>query len=88
MEEKKYPIQEENNADMVSEPIVSGASISHTKNIFQYKYSEGYNGFYTEDAKEFEKYKSSLIEEALESDSGSSWDEVKTQISERHPWLR
>jgi hypothetical protein len=49
---------------------------------------QNYNGFYTEDADEFEQYKSELIAEAANDGPGFSWQEVRQQIKDRHPWLR
>lgn len=89
MEKKKYPIiEEDENKGMVSEPAV-GLAYTPTGNIEpELQHPNGYNGFYTEDAEEFDKYKSDLIAEAKNEGLGFSWNEVKQQIKDRYPWLR
>lgn len=89
MEKKKYPIiEEDENKGMVSEPAV-GLAYTPTGNIEpELQHPNGYNGFYTEDAEEFDKYKSDLIAEAKDEGLGFSWNEVKQQIKDRYPWLR
>lgn len=81
MEDKRYPkIDEEENARMVSEPAV-GYSARVAAPIVEFKYPEGYDGFYTEDPNEFENYKSELIAEAMNDENGYTWNEVRQQIT-------
>ena len=50
-------------------------------------YPQGYDGFRTEDADEFERYKSELIAEAMNEGPGFTWNEVKKHITTRIPML-
>ena len=89
MDEKKYPIlEEENGVGMANEPAVSSVSAIANDTLFHYDLPNNFNGFYTEDADEFELYKSELIAEAANDGPGFSWQEVRQQIKDRHPWLR
>ena len=89
MEDKKYPkFEEEENTGMVSEPAAGCVSVLTDDTPFEFKYPQGYDGFHTEDADEFERYKSELIAEAMNDGPGFTWNEVKKQIKDRHPWLR
>lgn len=88
MDEKIYPIlDEEKSVDMVNEPEVGFSSRVAVPNG-GFKYPGGYDGFYTEDSAELEDYKSKLIAEAMNDGNGYTWNEVKQQIRDRHPWLR
>ena len=89
MKEKDYILlAEDQSVGLVSEPAEAVAANRVTEKTAGIKYSEGYNGFYTENADEFEKYKSELIAEATNDERGISWNEVRQQIKDRHPWLR
>lgn len=89
MDEKKYPIlEEEDGVGMANEPAVGCVSAIANDTSLHYDFPNNYNGFYTEDADEFEQYKSELIAEAANDGPGFSWQEVRQQIKDRHPWLR
>ncbi len=64
---------------MVSEPAV-GYSAKMAVPVVEFKYPDGYDGFYTEDSAEFEAYKSKLIAEAMNDGIGCTWNEVRQQI--------
>lgn len=88
MDEKRYPIlDEEEGVGMVSEPAAA-YSAKVAVPVAEFKYPDGYDGFYTEDPAEFEAYKSKLIAEAMNDGIGCTWNEVRQQIRDRHPWLR
>ena len=88
MDEKRYPIlDEEECVGMVSEPAVSYSAKTAVP-VVEFKHPDGYDGFYTEDPAEFETYKSELIAEAMNDGIGSTWNEVRQQIRDCHPWLR
>ena len=88
MDEKRYPIlDEEESVDIVSEPEAN-CSARVAMPVVEFKYPDGYDGFYTEDPAEFEDYKSELITEAMNDGIGCTWNKVKQQIRDRHPWLR
>ena len=88
MDEKRYPIlDEEESVDIVSEPEAN-CSARVAMPVVEFKYPDGYDGFYTEDPAEFETYKSKLIAEAVNDGIGCTWNEVRQQIKDRHPWLR
>ena len=88
MDEKRYPIlDEEEGMDMVSEPVAA-YSAKVAVPVAEFKYPDGYDGFYTEDPAELEAYKSKLIAEAMNDGIGFTWNEVRQQIRDRHPWLR
>ena len=78
---------EEECVGMVSEPAV-GYSAKTAVPVVEFKHPDGYDGFYTEDPAEFETYKSELIAEAMNDGIGSTWNEVRQQIRDRHLWLR
>ena len=89
MEEKKYPsFEEEENTGMACEPAAGCVSALTDEMPFEFKYPQGYDGFHTEDADEFERYKSELIAEAMNDGPGFTWNEVKQQIKDRHSWFR
>ena len=82
MDEKRYPIlDEEESVGMASEPAV-GYSEKVAVPVVDFKYPDGYDGFYTEDPAEFETYKSELIAEAMNDGIGYTWDEVRQQIKD------
>ena len=89
---KQYPTFDEvENKDKVSEPAVGYASMRKAAEMSSTSNNpiNGYNGFYTEDSEEFDKYKSELIAEAMNDGLGLSWNEVRQQIKDQHPtWLR
>ena len=88
MDEKRYPIlDEEESTGMVSEPAV-GYSAKVDAPAVELKFPDGYDGFCTDDPAEFEAYKSELIAEAMNDGIGCTWNEVRQQILDRHPWLR
>ncbi len=88
MDEKRYPIlDEEENVGMASEPTV-GCSVRAAAPVVNFKYPDGYDGFYTDDPAEFDTYKSELIAEAMNDGIGCTWNDVRQQIRERHSWLR
>jgi hypothetical protein len=88
MEEKRYPIlDEEESMGMAGEPSVGHSAEVAVPDV-KFKHPDGYNGFYTEDPAELEVYKSKLIAEAMNDGIGCTWNEVKQQITDRHPWLR
>ena len=88
MDEKRYPLlDEEESTDIVREPA-AGYSAKVAVPVVDLKYPDGYNGFYTDNPAEFETYKSELIAEAMNDGIGCTWNEVKQQMRERHPWLR
>ena len=89
MEEKRYPIlDEEEYVGRVGEPAARYATQEAVAPIVDIKYPDGYDGFYTDDPAEFETYKSELIAEAMNDGIGCTWNEVRQQIRDRHPWLR
>lgn len=88
MDEKRYPLpDEEGSVGKVSEPAV-GCSAKVAVPVVEFQHPDGYDGFYTDDPTEFEAYKSELIAEALNEGIGCTWNEVRQQIRDRHPWLR
>ncbi len=88
VDDTRYPIlDEEESVDMASEPSVD-YSTKIAVPVVEFKYPDGYDGFYTEDPDEFETYKSELIAEAMNDGIGCTWNEVRQQIRDRHPWLR
>ena len=88
MDEKKYPIlDEKESVGMANEPA-AGYSAKVAVPAVELKKPDGYDGFYTDDPAEFETYKSELIAEAMNDGIGCTWDEVRQQIRDSHPWLR
>ena len=88
MDEKRYPIRDEEECvGMASEPA-AGYSVKAAVPVVEFKHPDGYDGFYTENPAEFETYKSELITEAMNDGIGCTWNEVRQQIKDRHPWLR
>ena len=84
MDEKKYPILDEEESVAVDcEPVV-GYSAKAAAPVVEFKYPDRYDGFYTEDPAEFETYKSELIAEALNDGIGCTWNEVRQQIRDFH----
>ena len=89
MEEKRHPIlDEEEYVGRACEPAAVEYASKDAAPIVEFKYPDGYDGFYTEDPAEFEDYKFALIAEAMNDGIGCTWNEVRQQITDRHPWLR
>ncbi len=81
------PAKDEENAPSLQEPATAYAATGSAATVAGCSSVE-YNGFFTEDPDEFERYKSELIAEALDDAPGLSWDEVRQQIKDRYTWLR